>query len=180
MSWIRLVSCRRMYAMAVSSSALVLTALVNGISCSVHSFRLLFRCRCSALATAESHWLHARSHAATSGRISFACAHPSALDRSVSGDSKRLVKLLVLESTCVPKLCSSLFGSNILSAVLVVAVLCSSCTGFCTTAPTAIVNQWLPGRAEDCVFIIQALQRCCFFGIGAAISDTKCGRPVRK
>ena len=32
---------------------------------------------------------------------------------------------------------------------------------FSTDAATTTVNQWLPGCAEDCVFTIQALHRCC-------------------
>ena len=50
---------------------------------------------------------------------------------------------------------------HVISAVLEAAVLCSSCDEFSTDAATTTANQWLPGCAEDCVFTIQALHRCC-------------------
>ena len=50
---------------------------------------------------------------------------------------------------------------HVISAVLAAAVLCSSCDEFSTDAATITANQWLPGCAEDCVFTIQALHRCC-------------------
>ena len=62
---IRFLSSCRMCSIATSSCSFESIALVHGMLKSLHSFRRFFRCWFSWVTTADSHWLHASSHAAT-------------------------------------------------------------------------------------------------------------------
>ena len=70
------------------------------------------------MATAESHWAHASSHAATARCVAFACAQLIMSVIAASGVSKRLWKLLklsVLDAGSMGELALAMAGFAVLS-----------------------------------------------------------------